>query len=119
MEQVIINGKEIDKELTLGEMRNYLLEWYTDGIAEHITKFDEVYFEDYDRAMTIKDAKSENDIFYAVFHRGDAIDDNAIVYLSGVRNQELRDLIGKCINFDVEQARINEQSLTNVSIKGE
>ena len=43
MEQLIINGIEVDKEISLAEMRDYLLEWFPNGIVEHITKFDEVY----------------------------------------------------------------------------
>ena len=116
MEQIILNGEEIDKELTLGEMRNYLLEWYTDGIAEHTTKFDEVYFEDYDRSMTIKDAKTEKDVFYAVFRRSVPINDNSKVYLSGVVDEELRELIGKCIDFDTQKAK---KQIENAPQKGE
>jgi len=119
MEQIIVNGEQVDKELTLGEMRQYLSEWYTDGLAEHTTTFSEVYFEDYDREFTINDATTEQPVFRAVFHRDFPINDKAKVYLSGVVDEELRELIGKCIELDDQIAKANAQNNQTPSQKGE
>ena len=113
--EVVLNG---DKEVQLGQMRDYLLEWYQNGIAEHITKFDEVYFEDYDRGLLMRDAVTEEEIFRAIFHRYQTIDDSSIVYLSGVVNKELRGIIGKMIELD-EQIKAEEVKSTKETQKGE
>lgn len=119
MENVIINGEIVDKEITLAEMRQYLLEWYKDGIAEHIYRMpqEEVYFEDYDKMMTIKDVSTNEDIFYAVFHHYDKADDSSKVYLSGVVNEELRGIIGKIIDLDKQLEE--SKKATQSSQKGE
>ena len=104
MERIIMDGVEVDKSVTLAEMKSYLLEWYTNGVVEQLTKFDEVYFEDYDKELTIKDPATGETIYMAVFHKYDNADDNSIVYLSGVMNKELRGIIGKMMDLDAQQA---------------
>lgn len=101
-----------DKEMTLGTVRGYILEWYPDGIIENISKLDG-HFEDYDRELVIKDAKYGDEIFRAIFQWGLKIDDKSKVYLSGFANEEFRGIIAKTIELDEQIAKASAQSQQN------
>lgn len=93
----IDNGTDI--AMSLGRMRNCLGEWYN-NLREEITKID---FEDYDKALTIYDAAHNNEpVYYAIFEWGIPVKDTSTVYLSGIKNKELKGIIQKTVELDLQ-----------------
>ena len=103
MENFKLVALQADTCLTLGEMRRYLNEWFASRLTEEVIS---VNYQDYTKALVMKDDKNNN-IFYAPFSSFEKINDNTKVSLSGIVNQELKGLVGKCIDLD-KQLSANE-----------
>lgn len=86
-----------DTSMKLGQMISYLNEWYPNGVEEIISPIE---FEKYDRMLTLKDVKTGEELFDAIFEYGQRIDKDSTVYMCGVRNMELRGLIAKMYYID-------------------
>lgn len=84
-----------NKEVSLGEMKKYLYEWFK-TLNEQI---EPINFEKYDRELILSD-ESNNPIFHAIFEYGEPINDESKVYLCGIYDQEFQGVIGKMMYLD-------------------
>lgn len=102
---------QADTMITLKEMRNYLTEWFANELKEEIVNID---YQGYKKALLIKDDANQS-VFYAPFRADETISDSSKVFLSGIANNELRELIQKCIELDEQIAEARKPKQTLIS----
>lgn len=84
-----------NKSIKLGQMKDYLKEWFQ-NLTQEVNKID---FEKFDKELVLKDDK-EQPIFHAIFEYGQSISDDSDVFVCGIIDEELQGIIAKLIYLD-------------------
>ena len=106
-----------EQKLTLGEMKNYLSEWFA---HELVSKTIAGKYDSFERIYQLFEEGSNKVIFEHVFgiSQFDTLD--AIVSTAGIKDEELRGVVEQCIGLDrqMEQYKKQEEAQA-VKQKGE